>query len=177
MIQSDPTPSVPQGYPYAQYPRYYDYSDPRSRSLSNPYGTYFPGVPPHTANPSSRLPVDTTKPQPDLGKPIDERSVMNVPTAYSSQVPTITAKTLTNNSAATESKGTDTTAVTTTMASSSRDEATHIPTAFSHPTSTRYPGPYPPGPYDPYSQHYPPAPGSSAAYPPAGKFYLVTEIK
>ncbi|EZA62216.1 Helicase ARIP4 [Ooceraea biroi] len=168
MVQGDPTPSVPQGYPYAQYPRYYDYSDPRSRSLSNPYGTYFPGVPPHTANPSSRLPVDTTKPQPDLGKPIDERNVMNVPTAYSSQVPSITAKTLTNNSTATESKGTDTTAVTTTVASSSRDEATHIPTAFSHPTSTRYPGPYPPGPYDPYSQHYPPAPGSSAAYPPGG---------
>ncbi|XP_011062591.1 PREDICTED: uncharacterized protein LOC105150903 isoform X2 [Acromyrmex echinatior] len=166
MIQGDPTPSVPQGYPYAQYPRYYDYSDPRSRSLSNPYGTYFPSVPPHTANPSSRLPVDTTKPQPDLGKPMDERNVMNVPTAYSSQIPSITAKTLTNNSA-TESKGTDSTTVTTTVASSSRDE-THIPTAFSHPTNTRYPGPYPPGPYDPYSQHYPPAPGSSAAYPPGG---------
>ncbi|KAL6259656.1 hypothetical protein P5V15_009572 [Pogonomyrmex californicus] len=166
IIQSDPTPSLPQGYPYAQYPRYYDYGDPRSRSLSNPYGTYFPGVPPHTANPSSRLPVDTTKPQPDLGKPMDERNVMNVPTAYSSQIPSITAKTLTSNSA-TESKSTDTTTVTTTVASSSRDEA-HIPTAFSHPTSTRYPGPYPPGPYDPYSQHYPPAPGSSAAYPPGG---------
>ncbi|XP_011880428.1 PREDICTED: uncharacterized protein LOC105568957 isoform X1 [Vollenhovia emeryi] len=169
MIQGEPTPSVPQGYPYAQYPRYYDYSDPRSRTLSNPYGTYFPGVPPHTANPSSRLPVDTTKPQPDLGKPMDERNVMNVPTAYSSQIPSITAKTLTSNSA-TESKGTDSTTVTTTVASSSRDE-THIPTAFSHPTSTRYPGPYPPGPYDPYSQHYPPAPGSSAAYPPGAPGY------
>lgn len=163
MIQGDP-PSVPQGYPYAQYPRYYDYSDPRSRSLSNPYGTYFPGVPPHTANPSSRLPVDTTKPPPDLGKPMDERGVMNVPTAYS-QVSSITAKTLTSSSA--ESKSTENSATTT--ATSSRDETTHIPTAFSHPTSTRYPGPYPPGPYDPYSQHYPPAPGSSAAYPPAGE--------
>ncbi|KAM0735425.1 Helicase ARIP4 [Formica fusca] len=172
VIQGDPTtPNVPQGYPYAQYPRYYDYSDPRSRSLSNPYGTYFPSVPPHTANPSSRLPIDTTKPQPDLGKPTDERNVMNVPTAYSSQVPSITAKTLTSNSA-TESKGTDTAAaVTTTVASSSRDETAHIPTAFSHPTSTRYPGPYPPGPYDPYSQHYPPAPGSSAAYPPGAPGY------
>lgn len=177
MVQGDSISSVPQGYPYAQYPRYYDYSDPRSRSLSNPYNTYFPSVP-HTANPNNRLPtVDTIKSQPDLGKPIDERSVMNVPTAYSSQVPSITAKTLT--SSATESKGIDAAAMTTTVtsvASSSRDETTHIPTAFSHPTSTRYSGPYPPGPYDPYSQHYPPAPGSSAAYPPAGESFSSSKI-
>ncbi|OAD61895.1 Helicase ARIP4 [Eufriesea mexicana] len=97
-IQSEP-PNVPQGYPYAQYPRYYDYSDPRSRSLSTPYGTYFPGVPPHAANP--RLPMDTAKTQPDLGKPIEERTMMNVPPAYS-QVPNTTAKTLANT---TETKG------------------------------------------------------------------------
>ncbi|KAG7212730.1 hypothetical protein KM043_012997 [Ampulex compressa] len=153
--------NVPQGYPYAQYPRYYDYSDPRSRSLSAPYGTYFPGVPPHATNP--RMPVETPKPQTDLAKPIEDRTMMNVPTAYS-QIPSTTAKTLTST---TESKSTETALATTPALSSSRDEA-HIPTAFSHPTSTRYPGPYPPGPYDPYSQHYPPAPGSSAAYPPGG---------
>lgn len=158
-IQSEP-PNVPQGYPYAQYPRYYDYSDPRSRSLSTPYGTYFPGVPPHAANP--RLPMDTTKSQPDLGKSIEERTMMNVPPAYS-QVPNTTAKTLANT---TETKGAE--AMVTTTVATNRDE-THIPTAFSHPTSSRYPGPYPPGPYDPYSQHYPPAPGSSATYPPGGK--------
>ncbi|XP_034183162.2 uncharacterized protein LOC117605678 isoform X1 [Osmia lignaria lignaria] len=157
-IQSEP-PNMPQGYPYAQYPRYYDYSDPRSRSLSTPYGTYFPGVPPHATN--SRLPIDTAKPQPDLGKPIEERTMMNVPPAYS-QVPNTTAKTLANT---TETKSTETIA-TTTVASAPSREDTHIPTAFSHPTSSRYPGPYPPGPYDPYTQHYPPTPASSAAYPP-----------
>ncbi|KZC10261.1 Helicase ARIP4 [Dufourea novaeangliae] len=92
-------PNIPQGYPYAQYPRYYDYSDPRSRSLATPYGTYFPGVPPHTSNP--RLPVDTTKTQPDLGKPMEDRTMMNVPPTYS-QVPNTTAKTLANT---TETKG------------------------------------------------------------------------
>ncbi|CAL7951520.1 unnamed protein product [Xylocopa violacea] len=158
-IQSDP-PNVPQGYPYAQYPRYYDYSDPRSRSLSTPYGTYFPGVPPHTANP--RLPMDTAKTQ-DLGKPMEERTMMNVPSAYS-QVPNTTAKTLANT---TETKGAEV-MVTTTVATTPTRDDTHIPTAFSHPTSSRYPGPYPPGPYDPYTQHYPPAPGSSATYPPSG---------
>nr|XP_033325111.1 uncharacterized protein LOC117219783 isoform X2 [Megalopta genalis] len=161
-------PNVPQGYPYAQYPRYYDYTDPRSRSLSSPYGTYFPGVPPHTTNP--RLPMDATKTQSDLGKPVEDRTMINVPPTYS-QVPNTTAKTLANT---TESKGTEavvttaaTTATTTATTTTNRDDA-HIPTAFSHPTSSRYPGPYPPGPYDPYSQHYPPAPGSSAAYPPSG---------
>lgn len=163
-IQSEP-PNVPQGYPYAQYPRYYDYSDPRSRSLSTPYGTYFPGVPPHAANP--RLPMDTAKTQPDLGKPIEERTMMNVPPAYS-QVPNTTAKTLANT---TETKGAEA-MVTTTVATTPTRDDTHIPTAFSHPTSSRYPGPYPPGPYDPYSQHYPPAPGSSATYPPSGKLTL-----
>ncbi|XP_043804233.1 uncharacterized protein LOC122721070 isoform X1 [Apis laboriosa] len=156
-IQSEP-PNVPQGYPYAQYPRYYDYSDPRSRSLSTPYGTYFPGVPPHAANP--RLPMDSTKTQPDLGKSIEERTMMNMPPAYS-QVPNTTAKTLANT---TETKGAE--MVTTTVATTPSRDETHIPTAFSHPTSSRYPGPYPPGPYDPYSQHYPPTPGSSATYPP-----------
>ncbi|KOC64209.1 Helicase ARIP4 [Habropoda laboriosa] len=159
-MQSEP-PNVPQGYPYAQYPRYYDYSDPRSRSLSTPYGTYFPGVPPHAANP--RLPMDTAKAQPDLGKPMEERTMMNVPPAYS-QVPNTTAKTLVNT---TEAKGAEA-MVTTTVATTPTRDDTHIPTAFSHPTSSRYPGPYPPGPYDPYSQHYPPAPGSSATYPPGG---------
>lgn len=165
-VQSEP-PNVPQGYPYAQYPRYYDYSDPRSRSLSTPYGTYFPGVPPHTANP--RLPMEATKTQPDLGKSIEERTMMNVPPAYS-QVPNTTAKTLANT---TETKGAEA-MVTATVASTPTRDDTHIPTAFSHPTSSRYPGPYPPGPYDPYSQHYPPAPGSSATYPPSGKlpFYF-----
>lgn len=133
-------PNVPQGYPYAQYPRYYDYTD-RSRSLSTPYGTYFPSVPPHATNP--RLPIDTAKSQPDLGKPIEERTMMNVSSAYS-QVPSTTAKTLPNT---TESKGTETMATTTIATTASRDDA-HIPTAFSHPTSSRYPGPYPPGPYD-----------------------------
>ncbi|XP_015432278.1 PREDICTED: uncharacterized protein LOC107188495 isoform X2 [Dufourea novaeangliae] len=154
-------PNIPQGYPYAQYPRYYDYSDPRSRSLATPYGTYFPGVPPHTSNP--RLPVDTTKTQPDLGKPMEDRTMMNVPPTYS-QVPNTTAKTLANT---TETKGAEAVVTTTVASTPSRDD-THIPTAFSHPTSSRYPGPYPPGPYDPYSQHYPPAPGSSATYPPSG---------
>lgn len=160
-IQSEP-PNVPQGYPYAQYPRYYDYSDPRSRSLSTPYGTYFPGVPPHAANP--RLPMDSTKTQSDLGKSIEERTMMNVPPAYS-QVSNTTAKTLANT---TETKGAEAMVTTTVATTPTRDEA-HIPTAFSHPTSSRYPGPYPPGPYDPYSQHYPPTPGSSATYPPGGK--------
>ncbi|XP_017875350.1 uncharacterized protein LOC108622159 isoform X2 [Ceratina calcarata] len=159
-IQSEP-PNVPQGYLYAQYPRYYDYSDPRSRSLSTPYGTYFPGVPPHAANP--RLPMDTAKTQTDLAKPIEERTMMNVPSAYS-QIPNTTAKTVANT---TETKGAEAMVTTTIAATPTRDD-THIPTAFSHPTSSRYPGPYPPGPYDPYSQHYPPAPASSATYPPAG---------
>ncbi|XP_012170626.2 uncharacterized protein LOC100644222 isoform X1 [Bombus terrestris] len=157
-IQSEPL-NVPQGYPYAQYPRYYDYNDPRSRSLSTPYGTYFPGVPPHAANP--RLPMDTSKSQPDVGKPIEERAMMNVPPAYS-QVSNTTAKTSANTI---ETKGAEAMVTTTVATTPTRDE-THIPTAFSHPTSSRYPGPYPPGPYDPYSQHYPPAPGSSATYPP-----------
>lgn len=160
-IQSEPL-NVPQGYPYAQYPRYYDYNDPRSRSLSTPYGTYFPGVPPHAANP--RLPMDTSKSQPDVGKPIEERAMMNVPPAYS-QVSNTIAKTSANTI---ETKGTEAMVTTTVATTPTRDE-THIPTAFSHPTSSRYPGPYPPGPYDPYSQHYPPAPGSSATYPPGGK--------
>ncbi|XP_043679597.1 uncharacterized protein LOC122634581 isoform X1 [Vespula pensylvanica] len=158
-VQGDPA-NLPQGYPYAQYPRYYDYADPRSRSLPSPYGTYFPGVPAHTTNP--RLPVDT-KSQSDAAKPMEDRTMMNVPTVYS-QVSSTTAKTLGNT---TESKTTETTVTTTVATVLSRDE-THIPTAFSHPTSTRYPGPYPPGPYDPYTQHYPPAPGSTAAYPPGG---------
>ncbi|XP_054001380.1 uncharacterized protein LOC128888506 isoform X2 [Hylaeus anthracinus] len=155
-------PNIPQGYPYAQYPRYYDYSDPRSRSLSTPYGTYFPGVPPHATNP--RLPIDTAKTQPDLGKPMEERAMMNVPPAYS-QVSSTTAKTSAN---ATENKSAEAVVTTTVTATTPTRDDTHIPTAFSHPTSSRYPGPYPPGPYDPYSQHYPPAPGSSAAYPPSG---------
>ena len=156
-----------QGYPYAQYPRYYDYADPRARTLPSPYGTYFPGVTPHPTNP--RLNVDSAKPQADLAKPVDDRTTMSGPTAYS-QTSSSTAKAPVESS---ETKTTETAATSLSATSASREEA-HVPTAFSHPASSRYPGPYPPTPYDPYAQHYPPAPGASAAYPPSGKlsFYF-----
>lgn len=161
--QGDPH-GLAQGYPYAQYPRYYDYADPRSRSLPSPYGTYFPGVTPHPTNP--RLNVDAAKPQIDPAKPSEDRTMMSVPTAYSQSSSAVPKAPVEPN----EPKPTETAASTLATATNPSRDDPHVPTAFTHPASSRYPGPYPPAPYDPYSQHYPPAPGSSAAYPPSGEF-------
>lgn len=154
---------LPQAYPYAQFPRYYDYADPRSRGLTAPYGSYFPAVSSHSGNP--RLP-DATKPQPDAGKPPEERMAAPMPVAYtqppSSVVPTPAVET-------SEPKNPEPTLAATLPTTTPSRTDPHIPTAFSHPTSGRFTGTYPPAPYDPYSQHYPAAPSSSAAYPPSGK--------
>ena len=160
---------VAQGYPYAQYPRYYDYADPRSRSLGTPYGSYFPGVPPHATNP--RQVPEIVKPppqaQPDLAKSTEEATIINkasdfAPNPSSSAKPTVDV---------TELKAIETVTTTAANVSAGREES-HTTTAFTHPTPARYPAPYPPGPYDPYAQHYPPAPGPSATYPPGGEFKL-----
>lgn len=171
--QPDPH-GVPQGYPYAQYPRYYDYADPRARSLGTPYGGYFPGVPPHVANPR-QAPESVVKPpaqaQPDLTKPAEETAMINkaadfVPTPSSSAKATVeVAEPKTSETATTANAA---------SAPASREES-HTTTAFTHPSAARYPAPYPPGPYDPYAQHYPPAPGPSATYPPGGEFNMNTE--
>ncbi|XP_043461443.1 uncharacterized protein LOC122498019 isoform X2 [Leptopilina heterotoma] len=163
---------VSQGYPYAQYPRYYDYADPRARSLGGtPYGSYFPGPPPQSNNPRHNTEGTKAPAQPDLpkaGNNSDEITVTNkaantfVPPPSLNPPPSVDTK---------EAKPTDAvTSVTATSTTANRDE--NLPsTAFTHPTAARYPGPYPPAPYDPYAQHYPPAPGSSAAYPPGTPGY------
>ncbi|XP_033221462.1 uncharacterized protein LOC117175816 isoform X1 [Belonocnema kinseyi] len=182
--QPDPH-GVPQGYPYAQYPRYYDYADPRSRSLGTPYGGYFPGVPPHVTNP--RQAPESVKPpgqtQADLTKPVVEETGMIskaadfVPTPSSSAKATgevtepktieTAAPTTTTTTTAAATAAANSSSSSSSSASANREES-HTSTAFTHPTAARYPAPYPPGPYDPYAQHYPPAPGPSATYPPGG---------
>lgn len=157
---------VAQGYPYAQYPRYYDYADPRSRGT--PYGGYFPGPPPQANNPRHGAEGAKAQAQPDLPKAADEITVTNKAASNtfapspSLNPPPVDTK---------EAKPTDAAAsATATSTTANRDE--NLPsTAFTHPTAARYPGPYPPAPYDPYAQHYPPAPGSSAAYPPGTPGY------
>lgn len=152
---------VSQGYPYAQYPRYYDYADPRSRSLGTPYGGYFPGVPPQSTNPRQTPEGTKAQAQSDLPKPVEEAPVTNKANTFApppSNPPPMDAK---------ELKPADT-ASSSASSTTNRDENPPS-TAFTHPSAARYPAPYPPAPYDPYAQHYPPAPGSSAAYPPGGE--------
>lgn len=195
-IPSDPTHGLPQGYPYAQYPRYYDYPDPRSRPLVDPYGSYFPPAPPpHTA---TNLPRATPESSPALqpsaapvqhSKPVHKEetpkpSNESPSTAYS-RVNAMPSK----NSHAPEVPETPVAKSVDPLPASHPGSASasnapapvrddpHVPTAFSHPSSVRSaypPGPYPPAPYDPYSQHYPPAPASSAAYTAGGSLFIIT---
>jgi hypothetical protein len=181
---------LPQGYPYAQYPRYYDYGDPRSRPLTDPYSSYFPSAapPPPTILPRAsgselvQAPQPTGSLKPILPEEVLKASVETVPSAY----PRVSTLPLAKSTVPVDlvepvpAKPIDPTPATRTSTASSsgvpaviREEA-HVPTAFSHPSSVRaaYPGPYPPTPYDPYSQHYPPAPASSATYSPGGGFSL-----
>ncbi|XP_051163279.1 uncharacterized protein LOC127282816 isoform X2 [Leptopilina boulardi] len=158
--QDIPQPDIHGGYPYAQYPRYYDYADPRSRSLGTPYGNYFPGPPPQSGNPRQ----DGTKTtQSDLPKPADETQVTTNKVANTFVPPSNLNSTPIETK---EAKSIESTGSPSTNTTANRDENLPSTTAFTHPTATRYPAPYPPAPYDPYAQHYPPAPGSSAAYPP-----------
>ena len=164
--QPDPH-GVPQGYPYAQYPRYYDYADPRSRSLGTPYGSYYPGVPPHSTNPRQSAVGVKPQSQPDLTKPVEDTTMINKAASYPPAANTSVKPTV--DVVEPKASETATTTAASATTSSIRNEG-HTSTAFTHPTAGRYPAPYPPAPYDPYAQHYPPAPGSSATYPPGGKF-------
>ncbi|XP_053594955.1 uncharacterized protein LOC103575845 isoform X2 [Microplitis demolitor] len=157
--------ALPQAYPYTQYPRYYDYPDPRSRSMTAPYGSYFPNVSPtHSTNPRSS---EVTKLQPEVVKPSEERMPIPTPAVYS-QSPSTVIPPLPPPIESSEAKNPDaisTIAIPTTTPSRTDP---HISTAFSHPSSNRYTGAYPSAPYNPYSQHYPAAPNSSGSYPPSG---------
>ncbi|OXU17963.1 hypothetical protein TSAR_012968, partial [Trichomalopsis sarcophagae] len=185
-ISSDPTHGLTQGYQYAQFPIYYDYADPRSRPLTDPYGSYFsPAPPPHTATNLPRATSETSPaPQPppapvqhpkpahaeETPKPSNESpstaysrvNAVSSKNSHASEVPETPAAKSIEPSHASHPSSANASSTPTPV----RDDP-HVPTAFSHPSSVRPaypPGPYPPTPYDPYSQHYPPAPASSAAY-------------
>ena len=141
-----PHPENP-GYPYAQYPRYYDYA---SRPAADPYP--YPGgfAPPTSSKGSSETSKVTTEPT-------------NYPQTNNSAA----------NSVSKENSPNEPTPVKQSDSAPAREEA-HVPTAFSHPTNVRgsYAPPYPPAPYDPYAQHYPPAPAGAATYPPPGEYSI-----
>lgn len=145
----------PQGYPYAQYPRYYDYEDPRSRPLAESYPPYYPSTLPPPEHSQTSLELQAKEPKPSI-----EPSYPRVPT---------------KNSAATEAAPKTSKPA---EAGSGPGEESHVPTAFSHPSrsASAYPGSYPPAPYDPYAQHYPPAPASSTAYGAPGMMKLHYDI-
>ncbi|XP_046478316.1 uncharacterized protein [Neodiprion pinetum] len=158
----DPTPpkvpeATPQVYPYSQYSGYYDYSDPRSRSLASPYRAYLPSVSPQTGNlrPPPE-PAKETRIEPEKPK---ETASISAPTLTPYQQPPVST-----NPRSVEDANKINSKVKSHVPEAKTREETHAPTAFSHPTNARYPAPYPPGPYDAYSQHYPAAPGSSSAY-------------
>lgn len=177
----------PQGYPYTQFPRYYDYEDPRSRP-AEPYPPYYTGtpLPPH---PSMNLPRVTPEkiqtsagpPQPKLtdqaSKPSNETLMSTYPRvstvpSKNNTLPETPQKTPAQKAVESESAGQNSNSSSGNIAPV---EESHVPTAFSHPSSVRSsaypPGPYPPAPYDPYSQHYQPPPppaASSSAYGTGG---------
>lgn len=155
------TENSPQVYPYSQYPGYYDYPDPRAaRSLAQPYGTYISGVPPQAG--SLRPPPEPAKDS--RAEPEKPKETRTIPTpAIASYQQTVNPRGLEDRPSEANNK-----AKTPVPEPPKPREETHAPTAFSHPTNARYPGPYPPGPYDAYSQHYPAAPGSSTAYTAGG---------
>ncbi|XP_012251898.2 uncharacterized protein LOC105683701 isoform X1 [Athalia rosae] len=149
--------TAPQVYPYSQYSGYYDYSDPRARSLPSPYGAYLPPVTSQTGG--LRPPLDPAKEtRIESEKPKETMNVTTPSNAYQQPSPSIVnARSMEDtNKASSKAKAP--------MTEARPREETHAPTAFSHSTNTRYPAPYPPGPYDAYSQHYPATPGSSTAY-------------
>ncbi|XP_023244975.1 uncharacterized protein LOC106640208 [Copidosoma floridanum] len=186
-VPGESNSGLPQGYPYSQYSRYYDYGDPRARPIADPYGPYYPPAAasvtsttaPPQSHPQAGLPRVTpetnsapvAQPKPILveqvPKPISETSAYSrtpIPqksSVASEVVQSALAKPIEGNTHGTGA------AAGSTVSTNVRDEV-HAPTAFSHPSSVRsaYSSPYPPAPYDPYSQHYPPAPASSAAYAP-----------
>lgn len=168
----DPIPprapeATPQVYPYSQYPGYYDYSDPRSRSLASPYGAYLSGVSPQTG--SLRPPPEPVKePRAEAEKPKETGSIpTSTLTAYQQPPPPSTSLRLMEDTSKANNK------LKQPVPEVKTREESLAPTAFSHPTNTRYPpGPYPPGPYDAYSQHYSTAPGSSTAYTAGGEFLI-----
>lgn len=166
-VTSDPH-GISQAYPYAQYPRYYDYADPRSQSLTAPYGSYFPSVGSHSNN--SRVGGDVTKSQPAdrAAKLPEERLTIPTPATYSQSTGAI-ASTPSVDTSEVKPQVVETAAPPVTISTTTQSRIDpHLSTAFSHPASSRYTGTYPPTPYDPYSQHYPATPNSSAAYPPTG---------
>ncbi|XP_011301973.1 uncharacterized protein [Fopius arisanus] len=136
-VEEDPHGRMPQEYPYAEYPRYYEYPDPRARGITGPgiYGGFYPGT----------VTKDGTKGEERFTQ--GPQGTQPPPGEQQSQVPQV------------EGNG---------VKSEGTAVAGNVPTAFTHPGG-RYPGGYPPTPYEGYGQHYPA--GSTGAYPPGTPGY------
>ncbi|CAB0033368.1 unnamed protein product [Trichogramma brassicae] len=162
-LPTPPQTPAHSAYPYAPYPRYFDYG--ARPPINNPYGYSAYSAP--------------------ASKPIDEVANPGAePPNYPRVSSALPQKKVTSNKNNTAT-GVDNKSLSKSKTAAKEEQP--APTAFSHPSSVRSvypPAPYPPPTYDPYSQHYSsaPAPGSSTSYPPPDyvihrKIYVIVYSK